>query len=96
MALEHKEVLAQLKNMETVVRENRFEVIELRKERDEYKNRIKSLCEQHKQHQYRETIAYTKIQDAIQMVESAMAEKNAALLREKEIRGMKKLFVHFE
>lgn len=87
LASEHQEVLAKLKNYETVLRENRFEAIELRKERDEYKNQLKSLCEKHKQHQYRETIAYAKIQDALQMVESALAEKNAALQREKEIRG---------
>lgn len=87
LASEHQEVLAKLKNYETVLRENRFEAIELRKERDEYKNQLKLLCEKHKQHQYRETIAYAKIQDALQMVESALAEKNAALQREKEIRG---------
>lgn len=87
MAVEHKEVLAQLKNMETVLRENRFEATELRKERDEYKKQLRTLCEQHKQHQQRETIAYAKIQDALQMVESALAEKDAALQREKEIRG---------
>lgn len=87
LAIEHKEVLAQLKNMENTIRENRYEAIELKKERDDYKNQLKSLCERQKQYQLRESTAHTKIQDAIQMVEIALAEKNAATQREKEIRG---------
>ncbi|XP_031618135.1 interactor of constitutive active ROPs 2, chloroplastic-like [Contarinia nasturtii] len=86
LAIEHKEVLAQLKNMENVLRENRFEMVEIRKERDEYKKQMKSLSELHKQYQVRETVAHTKIQDALHMVEAALAEKHAALQREKEIR----------
>lgn len=73
--------------MENVLRENRFEIVELRKERDEYKNQIKSLTELRKQFQVRESIAHSKIQDALNMVETALAEKSAAMQREKEIRG---------
>lgn len=80
-------MLAQLKNMECILRENRLEAIELKKERDNYQNQLKSLCGQQKQYQLRESTAHTKIQDAIQMVEIALVEKNAALQREKEIRG---------
>lgn len=87
LAIEHKEVIAQLKNMESILRENRSETMDLKKERDDYKNQLKLLCGQHKQYQLRESTAHTKIQDAIQMVETAMAEKDAALQREKEIRG---------
>lgn len=87
MSIEHKDVLAQLKHMENVLRENREEVFELRKERDKYKKQLKSSSELYKQYHLRETILHAKIQDAIQMVESALAEKNAALQREKEIRG---------
>lgn len=95
LTLEHKEVLARLKNMERVLYENRYENTELRKERDVYKIQLKSLCEQHKQYQQREAIAHAKIQDAIQMVEAAVAEKNAALQREKEIRGELNSFISF-
>lgn len=87
LTVEHKEMLAQLKNMESVLRDNRFETIELRKERDEYKKQLKSFCELHKQYQIRESIAHTKLQDALQMIEAALAERNAAMIREKEIRG---------
>lgn len=80
-------MLAQLKNMESILRENRLEAIELKKERDNYKNQLKLLGEQQKQYQLRESAAHTKIQDAIQMVEIALDEKSAALQREKEIRG---------
>lgn len=85
--MEHKEVLAQLKNMEHVLRENRFETTELRRERDDCKKQLKLLYEQQKQYQFRESTAHAKIQDALQMVETAVVEKNAALLHEKEIRG---------
>lgn len=88
LAIEHREVLAQLKNMESVLRENRFEMTELKKERDEYKKQLTLFCEQHRDYQLRESIAHAKIQDAIQMIETALAEKNAALQREKEIRGI--------
>lgn len=87
LAIEHHEVLAQLKNMESVLRENRLETIELRKERDDLKKQLLTLCEQHKQYQIRESISHAKLQDAILMVEAALAEKTAALQREKETRG---------
>lgn len=87
LAIEHKEVLSQLKNMENVLRENRFEITELKKERDEYKKQVKLLSEQQRQYQIRESIAHTKVHDAIQMVEVALAEKTAAIQREQEIRG---------
>lgn len=87
LAIEHKEVLAQLKNMENILRENRFEASELRKERDDIKKQLLTLCEQHRQYQIRESISHAKIQDAIAMVETALAEKTAALQRERETRG---------
>lgn len=95
MTVEHREVLAQLRNMESVLRDNRFETTELRKERDEYKKKLESFCELHKQYQIRESIAHTKMQDAIHMIEAAMAERNAAMQREKEIRGNTIFLVHF-
>lgn len=73
--------------MESVLRDNRYETTELRKERDEYKKQLKIFCELHKQYQIRESIAHTKMQDALQMIEAALAEKSAAMQREKEIRG---------
>lgn len=87
LAIEHNEVLAQVKNMENILRENRAEATELKKERDNYKNQLKLLSEQQKQYQLRESTAHTKVQDAIQMVEIALAEKHAATQREKETRG---------
>lgn len=87
LEIEHKGVLSQLKNMENVLRENRFEITELKRERDEYKKQVKLLSEQQRQCQIRESIAHTKVHDAIQMVEVALAEKTAAIQREKEIRG---------
>lgn len=73
--------------MENVLRENRFETIELKRDRDECKNQLRVLSEQQKQYQLRESMAHAKMEDAIQMVEAAIAEKNEALQREKEIRG---------
>lgn len=73
--------------MENILRENRSEAMELKKERDDYKAQFKLFCEQQKQYQLRESTAHAKIQEAIQTVEIAIAEKNAALQREKEIRG---------
>lgn len=73
--------------MERVLLENRFETTELRKERDVCKQQLTFLYEQQKQYRIRESTAHEKIQDALQMVETAVAEKNAALLHEKEIRG---------
>lgn len=73
--------------MENILRENRLETVELKKERDDLKKQLLTLCEQHKQYQIRESISHAKIQDAIVMVEAALAEKTAALQREKETRG---------
>lgn len=87
LTVEHREVLSQLKNMETILRENRFEITELKRERDEWKIQLKSLSEQNMQYKLRESIAHNKIQESIQMVETALTERNSAQQREKEIRG---------
>lgn len=80
-------MLEQLKNMERTLHDHRSEMNEMKKERDDYKKRFLSCCDQNKQFQVRESVAYAKIQDAVQMVEAAMREKDAAVQREKEIRG---------
>lgn len=84
---EHQSVLSQLKNVEGILRENRNEVATLKKERDEYKTKYLSMYEQRQKFEQRESVAITKIMDALQMVDAAIAEKNAAVAREKEIRG---------
>lgn len=87
LTIEHQDILARLKNMESVLRDNRFETSELKKERDAYRKQLKSYCESQKQYQIRESIVHTKLQDALQMIEAALEERNAAMQREKEIRG---------
>lgn len=84
---EHKELLEQLKCMQNVYDTNRIELLDLKKERDEYKQKLMVICEHVKNCQTRETIAYSKIENAIQMAEAAIVEKNAAFQREQEIRG---------
>lgn len=69
------------------MRENRVEVNELKKDRDDYKKRYLLCCEENKKIQIRENAAYSKVQDAVQMVETAINERNAAIQREKEIHG---------
>lgn len=73
--------------MERVICDNRNELLNLKKERDEYKNKLSIICEQHKKTHMNEKMAYTKLHEAVQMVEIAIAEKNAAVQREKEVRG---------
>lgn len=43
-----------------------------------------------KTYRLREIVAYNKIQEALNIAETAIAEKNEALSKEKEIRGMSK------
>lgn len=82
--------------METILRENRFEMTELKKERNEWKTQLKSLSEQINEYKQRESIAHSKIQESLQMIESATAERNAAQQREKEIRGWNDLILDIE
>lgn len=82
--------------METILRENRFEMTELKKERNEWKTQLKSLSEQINEYKQRESIAHSKIQESLQMIESATAERNAAQQREKEIRGWNDLILDVE
>lgn len=87
MISEHKDVLSQLKNMESTIHECRAEIVGLKVERDEQKQKLTALSDEHVRCQSREKAAYTKLNEAIQVVETAIVEKNAALQREKELRG---------
>lgn len=69
------------------MRENRAEVNELKRDRDVYKKKYLLCCEENKKIQIRESAAYSKVQDAVQMVDVAINERNAAIQREKEIQG---------
>lgn len=80
-------MVEQLKNFELILRQNRLQIMGLRRERDNFEKRYMEMCEIHKQYQVRESINYSKIQDALNVAETAINEKNAALEREKEIRG---------
>lgn len=84
---EHKEVLIQLKNVQRILCDQRSEVNELKKERDDYKHRLSICLEQNKQFQARESASYAKVQEAVRTVEIAVAQKNAALEKEKDVRG---------
>lgn len=79
--------MSQLKNVEGVLRDNRDEMAKLKKERDELKTKYSLVCEQRQRSEQREAVALKKVMDALQMVDAAIAEKDAASAREKEIRG---------
>lgn len=87
LTIEHHDVLNQLKHMESAIQESRIELVNVKQERDEYKRKLTGLGDELKRCQTRETVAYNKLNDAIQVVEVAITEKNSALQREKELRG---------
>lgn len=88
MSGEHKDVLNQLKNMESTIHECRTEIVGLKVERDEYKRKLAALNDEYMRCQAREKVAYTKLYEAIQVVETAIFEKNTAMQRERELRGV--------
>lgn len=87
LIVEHRDVLGQLKHMESAIHESRTEMADLKRERDDCKRKLAGLGDELKRCQARERIAYAKLNDAIQVVETAITEKNTALQREKELRG---------
>lgn len=87
LTIEHQQVMGQLKSLEQILRDNRIYVASLKRERDEYERQYRTICEIHKNYKSRELTAYEKIQEALNVAEMAIKEKNAALEREKEVRG---------
>lgn len=87
LIVEHRDVLNQLKNMESAIYESRNEIADLKGARDDYKRKFTLLSEEHKRCELREKEAYAKLSEALHMVDTAITEKNAALQREKELRG---------
>lgn len=87
LIVEHRDVLNQLKNMESAIYESRSEITDLKIARDDYKRKVSLLSEEHKRCEAREKQAYAKLVEALHMVDTAIADKNAALHREKELRG---------
>lgn len=73
--------------MECSILEQRSEVEELREECEIYKKRLVLCSEQNNQLKKRESTAYAKVQNALQMIEIAIGDKNAALEREKTVQG---------
>lgn len=79
--------MEQLANAEQIARTNRLQLTTLKSERDEFEKQYRMLCDLHSQCRIRETLHFTKIQDSVALAEAAIKERDAAIQREKEIRG---------
>lgn len=65
------------------------ELIKNRMELEECLNKANAIA---REHMIRETEAIRKVQEALQVAETAMLEKNASLIRERDISGLWFLF----
>lgn len=84
---EHKQVMEELANAEQIARTNRLQLATLKNERDEFEKQYQMLSDLHSQCRPRETIHFAKIQESVNLAEAAIKERDAAIDREKEIRG---------
>lgn len=87
LIVEHKQVMEQLRNGEQIARTNRDQLTALKSERDESEKQYRLLTVLHNQCRIREALHFTKIQDSVNVAEAAIKERDAAIEREKEIRG---------
>lgn len=84
---EHKQVMEQLANAEQIAHTNRVHLTTLKSERDEFEKQYRVLSDMHSQCRIREMLNFAKIQDSVNVAEGAIKERDAAIEREKEIRG---------
>lgn len=66
------------------------QVAEIMRDKTDLEIRLSKSTVSLKEHMDRESNALSKIQEVLQVAEAAIADKNAALIREQEIRGKKK------
>lgn len=79
--------MEQLANAEQIARTNRVQLATLKNERDEFEKQYRLLSDMHSQCRIRESLNYAKVQDSVNVAETAVKERDAAIEREKEIRG---------
>lgn len=87
LIVEHKQVMEQLVNTEQIAGTNRLLMTTLKAERDEFEKQYRLLSDLHSQCKIREMLHFTKIQDSVNLAETAIKERDVAIEREKEIRG---------
>lgn len=76
-----------MKRTEEFIKNRQNENVSILRERERLEQQIAVSESAQKAYRMREMIAYSKIQEALNVAEAAIAEKNAALTREKDIRG---------
>lgn len=84
---EHNELLEQLKRTEEATKAKQSEFASILREKERLEQQVAISASAQNTYRIREAIAYGKIQEAIILAETAIAEKKAALVREKDIRG---------
>lgn len=84
---EHKQIMEELANAEQIARTNRVQLATLKSERDEFEKQYQVLSDLHSQCRIRETTHFAKIQESVNLAETAIKERDTAIDREKEIRG---------
>lgn len=91
---EHNELLAQLKRSDNIAKGKQNEFASILRENERLGQEIAISKSAQKAYRIREVMAYAKIQEAIGVAEAAITEKNAAVQREKDIKGMIAMEIH--
>lgn len=84
---EQNQLFEQVKRTEELNKNSKTEIANIMREREHLEQTVALALMTQKEYRIRESIAYNKIQEALNIAEVAIAEKNAALVRENEIRG---------
>lgn len=87
LLVEHNELLAHIKRSEEVTKGQQNGYASIVREKQRLEQEIAVLITAQKAYRMREAMAHSKIQEALNVAEAAIAEKNAAIQREKDIKG---------
>lgn len=88
MLLEHNELLAQIKRSEELAKGQQNAYSSVVREKERLEQEIAISIEAQKSYRIREALAHSKLQEALSVAEAAIAEKNDAIRREKDIKGI--------
>lgn len=84
---EQSQSLEHIQKTESTLNNAKSQIVDIMRERRNLEERLKFSTTTLREHMNRETDALAKVQEVLQIADVAIAEKNSALLREKEIRG---------
>lgn len=84
---EQSQSLEHIQKTESTLNNAKSQIVEIMRERRNLEQRVQFSTTTLREHMNRETEALAKIQEVLHIADDAIAEKNSALLREKEIRG---------